>query len=159
MNAALGKRSKTVAKCKCGAKVSFLDSICEECLQKETRDELGHYRNSTAGGREQGSEMVPNHESASFSLSTLLYILAALSLFGGGLVGAKLWPANPGYGASLGIVAYIPALISLSSGVVQFAVFAAFGRILEYLRIIASNASPAPAPNKKLQPTTEAAAE
>ena len=143
-------RRKIVTKCNCGAKKSSLDSACGECLQSKTREELKHHSRLYDGANQpNGLEPLLGGESASFSLSTLLYILATLSLFVGVLLGGRLWPDDPGYGKSLGVLDYIPACISISVGLVQFSLLAAFGRTLEYLKIIASNASRDIRPNKK----------
>ena len=72
-------------------------------------------------------------------LSLLLFFLASLSLLGGLVLCVQLWPGDPGYGNQWKTIAFIPAITSLSAGVVQLALFAALGQGLHYLKQIASN--------------------
>ncbi len=73
-------------------------------------------------------------------ISKLLYGLAFLGLLGGLIGCVALWP-GPGY-PILGIPkpwAYVASIITLTSGVVNFALFMAVGKALDHLAAIEMN--------------------
>ena len=70
-----------------------------------------------------------------FSLPTLLYILAALSLLGGLILGAQFWPE----GWNPPPLAYVWAIIWIMAGIIEAVLFAAIGLALTYLSRIATN--------------------
>ena len=72
-------------------------------------------------------------------LIVLFYVLAGLSLLGGVILCAKLWPGDPGYGSEWKIIAYTPSFTWLTVGIVEFAFFTAIGQALTYLKQIATN--------------------
>ncbi len=69
----------------------------------------------------------------------MLNILSALSLIGGILMAAILWPGDAGDGYSWKTVAYLSSIISATAGIVQCILFAALAKIIMYLSKIEFN--------------------
>lgn len=113
-------------------KKCFKTSIAKEFINKKLSDPS--ILNSSPP---DNSTLKESNDGHSF-LSLLFFFLAGLSLLGGLILCALLWPGNPG-GDEWSTLAYIPAITSFTIGLVQFALFAAFGQGLHYLSQIALN--------------------
>jgi len=74
-------------------------------------------------------------------LSTVFFILAALSLLGGIILTAVFWPGDPGYGREWKNEAYTLSIMWFTVGVIETALFAAIGQGLSYLHRIMENTS------------------
>ena len=70
---------------------------------------------------------------------TLLSVLSLLSFLGGLVMAFALKPGDPGYGLSWETVAYLPSIIAITAGVVQFALLAALSEVVAYLYRIEFN--------------------
>lgn len=83
---------------------------------------------------------IPEQQSASTwpnnRLSWLLYTIAALSLMGGFIGGYKLWPESAEAGYTWKPIVYLPAWSFMAAGLINFALFAGFGKALELLTAI-----------------------
>jgi hypothetical protein len=74
-------------------------------------------------------------------LSNLFFVLAGLSLIGGFTMCIEFWPGDAEYGNQLTGIAYTYSIVSVTVGVVQFALFTAIGEGLFYLKEIVTNTS------------------
>jgi hypothetical protein len=74
----------------------------------------------------------------------ILHTLSLLSLVGGVVLAVVLSPGDPGVGYSWKVVAYTPMIFSVIGGIVQYALFAALSKIVEYLSKIEINTRQAP---------------
>lgn len=81
-------------------------------------------------------------------LSVLFYVVAFVSLLGGIILGAKLWPESMGYGKAPSTVSYVYSWVWFTAGVVQFSIFISIGKTLAYLKQIVANTSAIAMPNK-----------
>jgi hypothetical protein len=103
--------------------------------------ELSDNENSTSGAS-SSSSIKPSSVETSLEyafLSLLLFFIAILGLIGGLVVGVEFWPSGYGYDDALKHARQIYAITFIFAGVIQFALFAALGQGLHYLRQIASN--------------------
>lgn len=73
------------------------------------------------------------------ALVVVFYILAGLSLLMGVILLSSLWPESYRYDQDVSIYEYIPSLTWFSAGIIEFALFSAFGQGLLYLKRIAEN--------------------
>lgn len=115
---------------------------CKKCFETTEAKEFisKKYMDTSAKESSTLGKSIPDQNSTEYSfLSLLLFLLAGLSLLGGLVLCAQLWPDDPGYGNEWKMLAFIPAITWLTAGVVQFALFSALGQGLHYLRQIASN--------------------
>jgi len=74
-------------------------------------------------------------------LSTVFFILAALSFLGGIILTDVFWPGDPGYGSEWKNEAYTLSIMWFTVGVIETALFAAIGQGLSYLHRIMENTS------------------
>lgn len=75
------------------------------------------------------------------TISKLLILIAFLGLASSLLVSILLWPGKAAYGVIFTFEDYTPSLAWFLSGVIQFAIFSAAGKVLEYLNEISYNTS------------------
>lgn len=83
------------------------------------------------------ADLKSNDESQPF-LTTVFYILAGLSLLGGLILCIAFWPSSSSQ-ALMKSDAYSTSLAWLTAGIVEFAIFSAFGMGLKYLKLIYEN--------------------
>lgn len=124
--------------------------LCADCVDTKEGKALLE-RSGSQSNRLDDSTIKPAIDTQSFTLTSLFYILAGLSLFGGVILCGLLWPGDPGFGNEWRTTAYIPAVTWLTAGIVQFALFTAIGRGLFYLAEIARNTLICTAPISKKQ--------
>ena len=74
-------------------------------------------------------------------LSTIFFILAALSFLGGIILTIVFWPGDPGYGREWKNEAYTLSIVWFTVSVIETALFAAIGQGLSYLHRIMENTS------------------
>lgn len=86
-----------------------------------------------------GSEPSAPQPTTTPVLSTILFILAGLSILGGIILSAQFWPVDPGYGKQWKIEAYTISIIWIMAGIVESILFAAIGQGLAYLHRIVQN--------------------
>jgi hypothetical protein len=66
-------------------------------------------------------------------IAEIMTVLGVLSIVGGAILCALLWPRDPGAGYVWEVIAYIPALTWLSSGFISGVLFFACAAALTYL--------------------------
>ena len=66
-------------------------------------------------------------------IAEIMTVLGVLSIVGGAILCALLWPRDPGAGYVWEVIAYIPALTWLSSGIISGVLFFACAAALTYL--------------------------
>lgn len=132
---------------------------CKKCYKTSAAKEFidKKYSTPSTSNTSISSKFTVEKNDIEYSfLSLLFFFLAGLSLLGGLILCGQLWPGDPGYRNEWKTIAYIPAITWFTVGLVQFALFAAFGQGLHYLRQIVSNTEE---PNKSIQPTANASAD
>lgn len=123
----------------CGNAFTAFDKIsgasyCGDCARSGRR--LG----KSTPGSESGSTSALSSQpegNTSFSypgLSVMLFIIAAISLLVGVILFSMLWPGDPGYGQTWGIIAYFPAFGSLAMAVTNCILLIAIGETLAYAK-------------------------
>lgn len=108
-----------------------LAGFCENCMG--SNDAL---RMNSSHSGENSNQLEPPP-----ILPVVFFVLAALSFVGGIILSSEFWPGNSGYGREWGPKAYILSIIWFTAGVIEAAIFAAIGKGLSYLHIIAKNTS------------------